>query len=79
MRLYPPIFGIGRESIAACDLNGFPNGRRVTDDVVDIELTVAEGALTGANSLQTCDVSGPSPTVRAHPSISAGLTRAPCS
>ena len=23
MRLYPPIFGIGRESIAACDLNGF--------------------------------------------------------
>jgi cytochrome P450 len=23
MRLYPPIFGIGRESIAACELNGF--------------------------------------------------------
>lgn len=46
-----------------CDLNGFPNGRRVGDDVVDIELTVAEGALTGANNLQTCDVSGPTPTV----------------
>ena len=33
------------------------------DDVVDIALTVAEGALTGTNSLQTCDVSGPTPTV----------------
>lgn len=49
----------------ACDLNGFPNGRRVGDDVVDIALTVAMGAIDGANpnNLQTCDVSGPSPTV----------------
>jgi hypothetical protein len=47
-----------------CDLAGFPNGRRVTDDVVDIELTVAEGALVGANGLQTCDLSGPSPAVK---------------
>lgn len=49
----------------ACDLNGFPNGRRVTDDVVDIALTVAMGAITASNpnALQTCDVSGPSPTV----------------
>lgn len=47
----------------ACDLNGFPNGRRVTDDVVDIALTVAEGALLGLNGLQTCDVSGAVPTV----------------
>ncbi len=46
-----------------CDLSGFPNGRRPLDDVVDIALTVAEGALTGHNDLQTCDVSGPSPTV----------------
>lgn len=48
-----------------CDLNGFPNGRRVGDDVVDIELTVAMGAIDGTNpnGLQTCDVSGPSPTV----------------
>lgn len=23
MRLYPPVFGIGRESIAACDINGY--------------------------------------------------------
>ena len=48
----------------ACDLAGFPNGRRPVDDVVDIELTVAEGALTGKNNLQTCDLSGPTPTVK---------------
>jgi hypothetical protein len=41
-----------------CDLAGFPNGRRVTDDVVDIELSVAEGALSGANPLQTCSLAG---------------------
>ena len=31
MRLYPPIFGIGRESIAACEINGFrlPAGTNV--------------------------------------------------
>jgi hypothetical protein len=46
-----------------CDLAGFPNGRRVGDDVVDIALTVAEGALLGANGLQTCDLSGSSPVV----------------
>jgi hypothetical protein len=32
------------------DLNGFPNGRRLADDVVDIELKVLEGALTGAKT-----------------------------
>ncbi|MDT0618041.1 DUF4331 domain-containing protein [Salinisphaera sp. P385] len=44
----------------ACDLAGFPNGRRPVDDVVDIALTVAEGAITAENpnNLQTCDVSG---------------------
>jgi hypothetical protein len=47
-----------------CDLGGFPNGRRPIDDVVDIALTVAEGALTGHNNLQTCDLSGSSPVVR---------------
>lgn len=56
----------------ACDLNGFPNGRRVTDDVVDIELTVAEGALSGTNGLQTCDVSGPAPTVVAGAVVTDG-------
>ncbi|MCY7363913.1 MAG: DUF4331 domain-containing protein [Frankiaceae bacterium] len=29
------------------DLQGYPNGRRLTDDVTDIELKVLEGALTG--------------------------------
>ena len=69
-----------------CDLGGFPNGRRPIDDVVDIALTVAEGALTGTNGLQTCDVSGATPTVRnpgavvndgARPVASAYLTRFP--
>ncbi len=48
-----------------CDLAGFPNGRRPIDDVVDIELTVLEGAITAANphSLQTCNVAGSTPVV----------------
>ena len=33
-----------------CDPAGFPNGRRPGDDVVDIELSVAEGFLLGANN-----------------------------
>lgn len=51
--------------LLACDTSGFPNGRRPFDDVVDIELTAAEGALTAANpnSLQTCDVSTGTPKV----------------
>ncbi|WP_461011353.1 DUF4331 domain-containing protein [Streptomyces capparidis] len=32
------------------DNSGFPNGRRLTDDVVDISLQVVEGELTGAKS-----------------------------
>jgi hypothetical protein len=59
----PGTSGTSDLGFLACDLNGFPNGRRVTDDVTDIELTVAEGALTGTNSLQTCNVAGPTPTV----------------
>jgi hypothetical protein len=47
----------------ACDLAGFPNGRRPIDDVVDIELTVVEGALTGTNNLQTCNPAGATPVV----------------
>lgn len=48
-----------------CDLAGFPNGRRPIDDVVDITLSVAEGAITpdNPNSLQTCDVSTTPPTL----------------
>lgn len=49
----------------ACDLAGFPNGRRPIDDVVDIALNVVLGAVDGTNqnSLQTCDVSGEAPIV----------------
>jgi len=51
--------------LLACDTSGFPNGRRPGDDVVDIALTAAEGALTAANpnSLQTCSVASGTPTV----------------
>ena len=49
----------------ACDLSGYPNGRRPIDDVVDIALTVVMGAIDGnnPNQLQTCDVSGPEPSI----------------
>jgi hypothetical protein len=37
-----------RLGVLGGDLQGFPNGRRLTDDVVDIELQALEGAaLTG--------------------------------
>ena len=40
-----------RLGVLGKDLQGFPNGRRLEDDVVDIELAVAEGAVyeTGAD------------------------------
>lgn len=52
--------------LLACDTSGFPNGRRPFDDITDIELSVAEGAITAANvnRLQTCDVSSGTPTVQ---------------
>jgi hypothetical protein len=59
----PGASGYSDLGFLGCDLAGFPNGRRVTDDVVDIALTVAEGALLGVNGLQTCDLSGSSPVV----------------
>jgi len=59
----PGAAGYSDLGFLGCDLAGFPNGRRVTDDVVDIALTVAEGALTSTNGLQTCNLSGTSPTV----------------
>ena len=37
-------------ALASCDLHGFPNGRRPGDDVVDITLRVAMGALFGNSS-----------------------------
>jgi Domain of unknown function (DUF4331) len=63
----PPV-AVGAQSnlgLLACDTSGFPNGRRPGDDVIDITLTAAEGALTAANpnSLQTCSVASGTPTV----------------
>jgi hypothetical protein len=51
--------------LLACDTSGYPNGRRPGDDVVDIELSAAEGAIYPGdpNKLQTCDVSSGTPTV----------------
>ncbi|GAA5062651.1 hypothetical protein HNP84_007983 [Thermocatellispora tengchongensis] len=44
----PPAKDPNRLGVLAGDLAGFPNGRRLTDDVVDIELQAVEGAaLTG--------------------------------
>jgi hypothetical protein len=39
-----------RLGVLANDVAGFPNGRRLTDDVVDITLRVAAGVLTGVNT-----------------------------
>ena len=41
----PPSASPNRFGVLANDLAGFPNGRRLTDDVVDIELRVIAGAL----------------------------------
>jgi hypothetical protein len=46
----PPAADPARLGVLAGDLAGFPNGRRLTDDVVDIELKVLEGALFGTNT-----------------------------
>ena len=40
----PPAVNPNRLGVLAGDLQGFPNGRRLTDDVVDISLQAVEGA-----------------------------------
>jgi hypothetical protein len=40
----PPAAKPDRLGVLAGDLQGFPNGRRLTDDVVDIEIQAVEGA-----------------------------------
>ncbi|HEU4422982.1 MAG TPA: DUF4331 family protein, partial [Pilimelia sp.] len=40
----PPTAQPNRLGVLAGDLQGFPNGRRLTDDVVDIEVQAVEGA-----------------------------------
>ncbi len=42
----PPSSSPNRLGVLAKDNAGFPNGRRLTDDVVDIELQALEGAIT---------------------------------
>ena len=46
----PPSATPNRLGVLANDNAGFPNGRRLTDDVVDVELRVVEGALTGSKN-----------------------------
>jgi hypothetical protein len=41
----PPAANPNRFGVLANDIAGFPNGRRLADDVVDIELRVIAGAL----------------------------------
>jgi hypothetical protein len=43
----PPAAHPDRLGVLAGDLAGFPNGRRLGDDVIDIALQVVEGELTG--------------------------------
>ncbi len=45
----PPSANPNRFGVLANDIAGFPNGRRLTDDVVDIELRVIAGALLPAD------------------------------
>ena len=43
-----PTASPARLGVLAGDLAGFPNGRRLTDDVIDITLQAAAGVLLGA-------------------------------
>lgn len=62
----------------ACDLGGFPNGRRPIDDVVDIALTVAEGAIAeNGNVLQTCSLNGRAQIINLGKVINDGATPDP--
>ncbi len=59
----PPTENPSRLGVLAGDLQGFPNGRRLFDDVVDIEIQVVEGffvtgpvkALAGGDEVDTND------------------------
>jgi len=45
-----PTSSPNRLGVLANDLAGFPNGRRLTDDVIDITLRAAAGVLVGVNN-----------------------------
>lgn len=46
----PPAANPSRLGVLGGDIQGYPNGRRLTDDVVDIELQALEGALPPYNN-----------------------------
>lgn len=48
----PPAQAPNRLGVLAQDLQGFPNGRRLTDDVVDIEIQALEGAVRTGEIVQ---------------------------
>ena len=48
-----PLANQQRLGLIGLDAAGFPNGRRLIDDVVDIELRVAEGRLCHLNGVLT--------------------------
>jgi Domain of unknown function (DUF4331) len=45
-----PTASPARLGVLAADIQGFPNGRRLTDDVIDITLQAAVGVLGGVRS-----------------------------
>jgi hypothetical protein len=59
----PPTAKPNRLGVLGGDIGGFPNGRRLTDDVVDISLQVVAGALvqgfSGANLGDGVNVTAP--------------------
>lgn len=48
MSIAPCTSGCSRLGVIGGDLAGFPNGRRLSDDVVDVALQVVEGELVGS-------------------------------
>jgi hypothetical protein len=48
----PPTANPNRLGVLAKDLQGFPNGRRLTDDVLDIEVQAVEGAAQSGQIVQ---------------------------
>jgi len=43
--------------VIAGDPQGFPNGRRLSDDTIDVALRVTEGCLLGQNTPTSCELS----------------------
>ncbi|MBZ2187766.1 DUF4331 domain-containing protein [Alcanivorax sp. JB21] len=63
--------------VLACDLAGYPNGRRPMDDVLDIVLSASLGATSADNplSLQFCDLSDETPDLVAGDHVTDGARR----